>query len=91
MGTAATGRVYRYRYYTCLGRQQHGRRHGCDAPHIAADRAEQQALEPLLAVFRDTGLVPAGLAKAAAEREASRPRIAEQLTSLRAEISQPRT
>jgi site-specific DNA recombinase len=87
VGTAATGRLYRYRYYTCSGRQQFGRQHGCDAPRIAADRAEQQALEQLLVVFRDTGLVRAGLAKAAAEVEASRPQVTEQLTSLRAEIS----
>jgi site-specific DNA recombinase len=64
-----------------------GRRHGCDAPRIAAERAEQQALEELLRVFRDAGLVRAGLHAAAEAIKAERPRIGEELEEVRAEIA----
>jgi hypothetical protein len=53
VGIAATGRVYRYGYYTCLGRQQYGRHHGCDIRRLTAHRAAMQALYRSLFLFRD--------------------------------------
>ena len=88
VGTAATGRNYRYGYYTCLGRQQYGRHHGCDTRRITAHRADVQALHRSLFLFRDhKDLVRDGLGKAAAEWEAAQPKVAEQLAAVRGEIA----
>jgi site-specific DNA recombinase len=65
-GTRATGRNASYRYYTCGGRQRHGRA-TCDADRLPADALDAAVVDQLLAVFEDSTIF-----QRAAEREIKR-------------------
>jgi hypothetical protein len=52
LGTAATGNLYRYRYYTCYSRQHYGPS-ACDAQRIDADKLDQAVLNALLEAYMD--------------------------------------
>jgi Recombinase zinc beta ribbon domain len=87
VGGAAHRRLYRYRYYTCLGRQQYGRRHGCDTPRLGADRAELQAKQLVRDMFRNKPVVRAAIAEALAGFKASLPQVGGQLEAVRSDIA----
>lgn len=52
LGTAATGKRQRYRYYTCFTRNRYGTMH-CDAPRIRADALEEAVLQAMGEFYRD--------------------------------------
>jgi site-specific DNA recombinase len=86
VGTAAHGRLYRYRYYICHDRQSYGR-HGCAAGRLGADRTEDAILNALLKTYEKPGLVRAALTRAAEKRAAGQPKVAQELAVVAADIT----
>ncbi|WP_084556738.1 recombinase family protein [Hamadaea tsunoensis] len=56
VGTSATGKLRRYRYYTCFSRARYGTA-GCTASRIDADLLEQAVNRALLDLLADTDLI----------------------------------
>jgi site-specific DNA recombinase len=65
IGTAATGKLRRYRYYTCFSRARYGRS-GCTAPRIDADHLDPALTAALIDFYTRTDLINAAIQ---AERE----------------------
>ncbi|WP_084599775.1 recombinase family protein [Actinoplanes subtropicus] len=61
IGASATGKLPRYRYYTCFSRTRYGRA-GCQAPRIDADLLDPAAAEALVAFFARTDLITTAIA-----------------------------
>jgi site-specific DNA recombinase len=56
VGTAATGRNNRYRYYTCYTRARYGPK-ACPAERLPADEVESEMTAALLDTYQQTGLI----------------------------------
>ncbi|WP_201850667.1 zinc ribbon domain-containing protein [Myceligenerans indicum] len=54
--TSATGKLRRYRYYTCFTRARYGRT-GCDAARIDADLLDTAVTDALIGFFANTDLI----------------------------------
>lgn len=65
IGTAATGKLRRYRYYTCFSRARYGRA-GCTAPRIDADHLDPAVTQAVIDFYARTDLITAAIE---AERE----------------------
>ncbi|WP_249714742.1 recombinase family protein [Rhizomonospora bruguierae] len=61
VGTSATGKLRRYRYYTCFTRARYGPT-GCDAARIDADLLDDVVADALIDFFRDTDLITEAVA-----------------------------
>ncbi len=71
VGTAATGRTRRYRYYTCFSRARYGPA-GCHAPRLPADEADTAVLQALYDFYTDTGdLIADAITRAVAHHRES--------------------
>lgn len=81
LGTAAHGKLYRYRYYTCYTRQKHGPDQ-CPAERLPADQLEAKTLDALLATLARTDLLDAAIAAHTAHRDA----YADELTAVDTEL-----
>ncbi len=68
IGTAATGKRDRYRYYSCWSRQRYGRE-ACKAERVRADALEAAVFAALGDLYADPGIV--GRAIAVRRREAA--------------------
>jgi site-specific DNA recombinase len=58
VGTAATGKKRRYRYYTCFSRTRYGRA-GCTASRIDADLIDEAVIQAMLGFFQHTDFITA--------------------------------
>lgn len=56
-----TGKLRRYRYYTCFSRVRYGRS-GCSAPRIDADLLDPAAIEALVGFYARTDLITTAIA-----------------------------
>ena len=61
VGTSATGKLRRYRYYTCFSRVRYGRQ-GCTSPRIDADHLDAAVAEALVAFFAKTDVITDAIA-----------------------------
>ncbi len=61
VGTSATGKLRRYRYYTCFTRARYGPT-GCDAARIDADILDKAVAEAVIDFFRNTDLITEAVA-----------------------------
>ncbi len=85
IGTAAHGNRYRYKYYTCFSRHRYGV-HACQADRLPADELDAAVLDALMIAYEDQDLISQAIQEAYARAQAARPRCAEQLASVEAEI-----
>jgi site-specific DNA recombinase len=86
LGTAAHGKLYRYRYYTCYTRQKHGPDH-CPAERLPADQLETKIIDALLATLARTDLIDAAITAHTAHRDTHRAAHTDQLTAVDAELA----
>jgi site-specific DNA recombinase len=86
VGTSAHGRSNRYTYYACSTRYKYGPTK-CNGERLPKDRLEAAVLAQLAGLYRDGQLIERALAKAATLAAEERPRVEEQLSSMRAEIA----
>jgi len=61
VGTSATGKLRRYRYYTCFSRTRYGRA-GCAASRIDADLIDTAIMDALIDFYSRTDLITAAIA-----------------------------
>ncbi len=61
VGTSATGKLRRYRYYTCFTRARYGTT-ACDGPRIDADLLDKAIAEALIDFYSNTDLIIAAVA-----------------------------
>ncbi|HET6479271.1 MAG TPA: recombinase family protein [Actinoplanes sp.] len=61
VGASATGKLRRYRYYTCFSRTRYGTA-GCTGPRIDADLLDPAAVEALIAFYARTDLISTAIA-----------------------------
>jgi site-specific DNA recombinase len=61
VGASATGKLRRYRYYTCFSRIRYGRS-GCQAPRIDADLLDPAATTALVDFFARTDVITEAIA-----------------------------
>ncbi len=66
VGTAATGRNSRYRYYTCMTRQRYGPE-SCQSDRLPADEVEDKMLGALIDTYQQTDIIHEAIMAAAAE------------------------
>ena len=86
LGTAATGRSARYRYYTCYSRQRYGPER-CDADRLPADQLESAIRQSLRATFARHDLLAEAITTWRAHHHAQQPHIQDQLAQVDAEIN----
>lgn len=86
VGNAATGRLYRYRYYTCFSRQRYGKI-ACTAERLPADELDEAVLDALLKTYEDERLFDRVARSAASRSTATREQREAELASVRAELS----
>ena len=75
LGTAATGRRYRYRYYTCYSRNRYGTA-VCTGVRLPADALEAAVLDSLVATYARKDLIDDAVRAAHAASTAGRDRLA---------------
>jgi site-specific DNA recombinase len=85
VGTAARGKIYNYRYYTCYSRQRYGT-DTCPAERIDAGRLDAVVLESLLQTYKDQRLLDEAVDEYMARSRAAKPQRQEQAAALEAEI-----
>jgi site-specific DNA recombinase len=61
IGTSATGKLRRYRYYTCFARARYGPT-GCDAKRIDADLVDDAVTQALINFYSRTDLIDRAIA-----------------------------
>jgi site-specific DNA recombinase len=61
IGASATGKLRRYRYYTCFSRARYGRS-GCTGPRIDAGLMDAAVTDALLDFYTDTAVITAAIA-----------------------------
>jgi len=61
VGTSATGKLRRYRYYTCFARARYGPT-GCDAKRIDADLVDDAVTHALIDFYQRTDLIDRAIA-----------------------------
>jgi site-specific DNA recombinase len=89
VGTAATGRASRYRYYTCWSRVRYGTKAGCDIHRINADWIEEaigQALQDFYTHHAD--LIARATAEFQAVHSASTSRVRDELAAVKRELKE---
>jgi site-specific DNA recombinase len=86
IGTAATGRSARYRYYTCFSRQRYGPER-CDADRIPADPIESALRDQLRRTFQNTSLLEESIEAWRADHNADTPLVEDQLGQVEADIA----
>jgi site-specific DNA recombinase len=86
VGTSAHGRNGRYTYYACSTRYKYGPSK-CNGDRLPKERLEAAVLSQLADLYRDGRVIDKALADVARHTESERPRIDEQLSSTRAEIT----
>jgi site-specific DNA recombinase len=85
VGTSATGRSARYRYYTCQTRQRSGIG-GCDADRLSADPLDEAALNALVETYERTDLVDEAATAAFERSRATRHGREEELAAVKAKL-----
>ena len=85
MGTSAHGRSARYAYYACSSRYKYGSGK-CGGERLPKEKLEQAVLGQFAELYRDSRLIGRALADAAMHTAKERPRVEEQLASVRTEI-----
>jgi len=86
LGTAATGKLYRYRYYTCYTRQRYGV-DACPAERLPADQVEQAVLSALVDTYRRTDLIHEAVTAVAASIESMRDTYQAEVTAIDGELA----
>jgi site-specific DNA recombinase len=86
LGTAATGRSARYRYYTCYSRQRYGPIR-CDADRLSADALESKMRYRLQETFAKTPLIEEAIERWRADHHADTPKVEDQLAQVKAETT----
>ncbi len=86
LGTAATGKLYRYRYYTCYTRQRYGA-DACPAERLPADQVEQAVLGALVDTYRRTDLIHEAVTAVAASVESMRDTYQAEVTAIDGELA----
>ena len=86
VGTAATGNVYRYRYYTCWSRNRYGTR-TCDADRLPAEELDEAILRSLLQTFERRATFERACRAAAKQADGRRADLRKELKATEAEIA----
>jgi site-specific DNA recombinase len=86
VGTSATGKLRRYRYYTCFARTRYGTA-GCTAPRIDADLLDHAVQEALIDFYSRTDLIDAAIAAEQARRADGAHRHHAELHSISSQIT----
>ncbi len=84
-GTSAHGKLYLYRYYTCLSRQRAGR-HGCDADRLPAGELDQAVLDALVETYTNSEIIEAALREAQERSVAEQAEREQELAPVNAEL-----
>ena len=84
VGNAATGRLYRYRYYTCFSRQRYGKI-ACTAERLPADELDSAVLAALLKTYEASDLFDRAARSAAGRSVALREQQEGELAAVNAE------
>ena len=85
VGTAAHGKIYDYRYYTCYSRQRYGK-DTCGAERVDAGRLDSAVLDSLLRTLHDQRLLDESVEEYLARSRAAKPNTREQAAAVQAEI-----
>ena len=85
VGTAATGKQRRYRYYTCFTRQRYGKNE-CSAERLPADELDDAILAALLDTYEESDLFDQATASAQGSSDELRHRTRQELAAAQAEI-----
>src|SRR5262245_36220571 len=85
LGTAAPGKIYRYRYYTYYSRQRYGS-DTCAAERVDVARLDEAVLEAPLHTYEDERVLEEAVQGYRARSRAARPNQREQLAAVQAEI-----
>ncbi|HZM77166.1 MAG TPA: recombinase family protein [Candidatus Limnocylindrales bacterium] len=85
VGTSATGKLRRYRYYTCFTRARYGVA-ACNAPRIDADLLDQAIIEALIDFHGNTDLILAAIGREQAMRDEGSEQERAQLAGIGQEI-----
>jgi site-specific DNA recombinase len=85
IGASATGKLRRYRYYTCYSRVRYGRA-GCPAARIDADRLDAAVAQALVGFYARTDLITAAIEAEQALRAASALQQTGELAAITADI-----
>jgi site-specific DNA recombinase len=86
IGTSATGKLRRYRYYTCFARARYGPS-GCDAQRIDADLVDDAVTQALIDFYQRTDLIDQAVAAERALRAASSDQHTAELATITDKIS----
>jgi site-specific DNA recombinase len=86
VGSAATGNLYRYRYYTCYTRQRYGVE-ACPAERLPADELEQAVLGALMDTYQRTDLIHEAVTAIAATVDSTRDTYAAEAATVAAELA----
>ena len=87
VGTAATGRTNRYRYYTCYTRARYGPK-SCPAERLPADEVEAEITTALLDTYQQTGLIHDAINVIAAEIAEANGRREQELATIDASLAE---
>jgi len=88
LGTSATGKRSRYRYYTCFTRNRYGTSH-CDAPRLQADLLDQSVLHTIGEFYGNrTDLIMDAVAKAQDRHRATLAAAEAELVVVTAQLTQ---
>jgi len=88
LGTSATGKRNRYRYYTCFTRNRYGSSH-CAAPRLQADVLDQTVLRTIGEFYRDhTDLIMGSVARAQDRHRATLATAQAELDTVTAQLAQ---
>jgi site-specific DNA recombinase len=85
LGTAAQGKIYNYRYYTCYSRQRYGK-DTCGAERVDAGTLDGAVLDSLLRTLYDQRLLDEAVEEYLARARAAKPNMREQAAAVAAEI-----
>ena len=85
LGTAAQGKIYRYRYYTCYSRQRYGTE-TCAAERVEAGRLDEAVLESLLRTYEDEQVLEEAVHEYVTRSSAARPNQQEQVAAVQADL-----
>jgi site-specific DNA recombinase len=86
IGTAATGKLYRYRYYTCFSRSRYGS-HICNAERLPADELDDAILKALHAAYGQTDLMEKAIKQSWEHQQADQGRRVGELHAVDSEIT----
>ncbi|MHB8449081.1 MAG: recombinase family protein [Mycobacteriales bacterium] len=90
VGTAATGKCYRYRYYSCITRIRYGTR-TCPAERLPAEELDDAVVAALLATYERHDLFDAAARDSWQRAQAGRAQLDAELSTVEAEITKTET